>query len=130
MSHVSKKEYLESCRQRYLSRNRMGRSAMIDEVIDTFGWKRKHAIKALKGKVTRGNNAKKRGSKSTHGEEEKAVIVYLWKHSEQPCGVRLKETLPLWLESYEQSKMERSQSRTCQQPHQEICADPLRFPRV
>jgi hypothetical protein len=30
MIHVSKKEYLESYRQRYLSRNRMGRSAMID----------------------------------------------------------------------------------------------------
>ncbi|MFN9819983.1 MAG: integrase, partial [Akkermansiaceae bacterium] len=106
MSHVSKKEYLESCRQRYLSRNRMGRSAMIDEVIDTFGWDRKHAIKALNGKVTHGNKARKRGSKSTHGEEERAVIVYLWKHSEQPCGVRLKETLPLWLKSYERRQGE------------------------
>ena len=65
MSHVRKKEYLESCRQRYLSRNRMGRSTMIDEVIDTFGWDCKHAIKALNGKVTHGNTARKRGSKST-----------------------------------------------------------------
>ena len=55
MSHISKKEYLDSCRQRYLNRNRQGRSAMIDEVIDAFGWDRKHAIKALNGKVTRGN---------------------------------------------------------------------------
>jgi len=101
MSHISKKEYLESCRQRYLSRNRQGRSAMIDEVIDAFGWDRKHAIKALNGKVTHGNKAKKRGSKPTHGEEERAIIVHIWKHSEQPCGIRLKETLPLWLSSYE-----------------------------
>ena len=55
MSHISKKEYLESCRQRYLSRSRQGRSAMIDEVIDAFGFDRKHAIKALNGKVTHGN---------------------------------------------------------------------------
>ena len=31
MSHTSKEEYLESCRQRYPSRNRAGKSAMIDE---------------------------------------------------------------------------------------------------
>lgn len=106
MSNVSKKEYLESCRQRYLSRNRKGRSAMIDEIIDAFGWDRKHAIKALNGKVTLGSKAKKRGSKPTHGEEEHAIIVHIWKHSEQPCGVRLKETLPLWLSSYERRQGE------------------------
>lgn len=101
MSYLSKKEYLESCRQRYLSRNRSGRSAMIDEIIDAFGWDRKHAIKALNGKVSHGAKAKKRGSKLTHGESERAIIVSIWKHSEQPCGVRLKATLPLWLSSYE-----------------------------
>jgi hypothetical protein len=86
----------------------MGRSAIIDEFIDAFGWNRKHAIKALNGKVTHGNKAKKRGSKPTHGEEERAIIVHIWKRSEQPCGVRLKETLPLWLSSYErrQGKIE------------------------
>lgn len=106
MSHVSKKEYLESCRQRYLSRNRQGRSAMIDEIIDAFGWDRKHAIKALNGKVTLGNRAEKRGSKPKHGQEERAIIVQIWKWSEQPCGVRLKETLPLWLSSYERREGE------------------------
>jgi hypothetical protein len=74
---------------------------MINEVIDAFGWDRKHAIKALNGKVTHGNNTTKRGSKPTHGEAERAIIVHIWKQSEQPCGVRLKETLPLWLSSYE-----------------------------
>ena len=52
MSHVGKEEYLESCRKRYPSRNRAGRSAMIDEVSDTLGWERKHTIKALNGKLT------------------------------------------------------------------------------
>ena len=70
MSHVSYKEYLESCRQRYLSRNRLGRSAMIDDFIDVFCWDCKHASQALNGKVTPGNKARKRGSKSTHGEAE------------------------------------------------------------
>jgi hypothetical protein len=74
---------------------------MIDEIIDAFGWDRKHAIKALNGKVSHGAKAKKRGSKATHSDVERAVIVDIWKQSEQPCGVRLKATLPLWLSSYE-----------------------------
>jgi len=74
---------------------------MIDEVCDTLGWDRKHAIKALNGKVTLGSKAKKRGSKPTHGEKEQAIIASIWRSSEQPCGIRLKETLPLWISSYE-----------------------------
>ena len=101
MSHTSKEQYLESCRLRYPSRNRAGKSAMIDEVSDTLGWDRKHTIKALGRKVTHGSKAKRRGSKPTHGTAEAAVIVTIWKLSEQPCGIRLKQTLPLWLDSYE-----------------------------
>lgn len=101
MSKQSKEQYLESCRARYPSRNRAGKSAMIDEVSDTLGWERKHAIKALNGKVSLGVKAQQRGSKPTYTEAEKEVIVEIWKRSEQPCGKRLKTTLPLWLASYE-----------------------------
>jgi hypothetical protein len=101
MSNKSKEQYLESCRARYPSRNRAGKSKMIDEVSDTLGWDRKHTIKALNGKVSLGKKANKRGSKPTYQEAEKSIIVELWKLSEQPCGKRLKSTLPLWLKSYE-----------------------------
>jgi hypothetical protein len=74
---------------------------MIDEVSDVLGWDRKHAIKALNGKVSLGKKARRRGSKATYSEAETAVIVGIWKHSEQPCGTRLKQTLPLWLNSYQ-----------------------------
>ena len=97
MSQKSKTEYLESCGMRYPNRNRAGRSAMIDEVSDVLGWDRKHAIKALNGKVSLGKKARRRGSKAIHSEAEKAVIVGIWKSSEQPCGTRLKQTLPPWL---------------------------------
>jgi hypothetical protein len=63
MSNQSKEEYLNSCRIRYPSSNRKGKSAMIDEVSDTLGWDRKHTIKALNGKVAKGKQASKRGSK-------------------------------------------------------------------
>ena len=74
---------------------------MIDEVSDTLGWDRKHAIKALNGQVSLGQGARKRGSKATYSEEQKRVTVEIWKRSEQPCGKLLKPTIPLWLDSYE-----------------------------
>lgn len=74
---------------------------MIDEVSDVLGWDRKHAIKALNGKVFLGKKSRRRGSKSTCSEAEKAVIIGIWKYSERPCGTRLKQTLPLWLDSYQ-----------------------------
>jgi len=101
MSQKSKNEYLESCRARYASRNRAGRSTMIDEVSEVQGWDRKHTIKALNGRVSLGQGARKRGSKATYTEVEQRVIVEIWKRSEQPCGKRLKATIALWLDSYE-----------------------------
>ena len=101
MSEQSKQEYLESCRARYPGRNRVGKSTMIDEVSDAFGWDRKHTIKALNGKVSLGKRAKKRGLKAIYTEAEIEVIIAIWKLSEQPCGKRLKSTLPLWLPSHE-----------------------------
>ncbi len=74
---------------------------MIDEVSDTLGWDRKHTIKALNGQVTLGKQAKRRGSKPRHGVKGQAIIAAIWKHSEQPCGTRLKQTLPLWIDSYQ-----------------------------
>lgn len=74
---------------------------MISELSEVMGWDRKHTIKALNGKVSQGKKAKKRGSKARCSEEEKRIIVGIWKASEQPCGLRLKATLPLWMESYE-----------------------------
>ena len=101
MSKQSKEQYLESCRIRYPSRNRAGKGAMLEEVCDTLGWSRKHATKALNRQVSHGAKALKRGSKPVYTEAEAEVIIEIWKRSEQPCGKRLKQTLPLWLESYE-----------------------------
>lgn len=100
MSTKSKSELLEYSRSRYGRRNRAGKSAMIDEVSEVMGWDRKHTIKALNGRVCQGVKAQKRGSKARCSEEECRIIVAIWKASEQPCGLRLKATLPLWMESY------------------------------
>jgi len=54
MSHSSKAEYLECCRARYPNRKRAGRNTTIDEISNVLGYDRKHASKALNGKVNLG----------------------------------------------------------------------------
>ena len=126
MSQKSKTEYLESCGMRYPNRNRAGRSAMIDEVSDVLGWDRKHAIKALNGKVSLGKKARRRGSKAIHSEAEKAVIVGIWKSSEQPCGTRLNAN-PAAMAPYKPPSIRKS-SATARAPW--IASPPLTEARV
>jgi len=47
MSNQSKQEYIEARGPCSPSRNRAGKSVMIDEVSDTLGWDRKRTIKAI-----------------------------------------------------------------------------------
>jgi len=136
MSKKSKSEYLEMCRRRYGRRNREGKTVMIDEVSEVMGWDRKHTIKALNRRVNQGPKARKRGSKARYEERECRIIVEIWKASEQPCGLRLKATLPLWLESYSahhgaialevQERILRCSARTLERitaAHRIICGD-------
>ena len=75
MSKESKRQYLESIRQRYSGRGRDGRSRLLDEVCDTLGLSRKHAIKMLNGRVsTRGEGVRK-GPPVRYTEVEKTVVV-------------------------------------------------------
>jgi hypothetical protein len=60
MCHTSKEEYLEICCERYSSRNRVGRSVIIDKVSDTVGWDREHFIEAFNMQVTHGKKGKRR----------------------------------------------------------------------
>ena len=52
MSQRSRQEYVNSARSRYGRRNRAGKSRLLDEVCETLGWDRKHAIKALNNYVS------------------------------------------------------------------------------
>ena len=99
MSQLSRKEYLAKMRWRYAQRGRDGKSRLLDELCEVCDYDRKYAIKLLgsepaatKGKV---------GRKPVYAKEVVAVIKPIWLSSEQPCGKRLKELLPLWLPHFE-----------------------------
>jgi len=101
MSETSKQEYLAGARGRYARRNRAGKTRLLDEVCEALGWERKHAIKALNGKRSKGGRRGKSGRKKNYGPEVAEVVASIWRSSEQPCSLRLKAVLPEWLPSYE-----------------------------
>lgn len=99
MSQLSRKEYLAKMRWRYAQRGREGKSRLLDEFCAVCGYDRKHAIKLL-GRTPAATKAKA-GRKRVYTKEVVAVIKRIWLSSEQPCGKRLKELIPLWLPHYE-----------------------------
>jgi hypothetical protein len=72
---------------------------MIDEDSDVLGWNRKHAIKALNGKVGLGKRLEDEVPRQPTPRRKRLSSSGIWKHSERPCGTRLMQTLPLWLDS-------------------------------
>ena len=102
MSEKSREEVTELMRLRYAGRGREGKSRLIDELCALCGYERKYAIKVLGGKRRiAGKVAKKAGSAPRYGGAEREVLKTIWLAAEQPCGKRLKPTMPLWLPHYE-----------------------------
>lgn len=102
MSRKLAEEMLPRLRQRYAGRGREGRSRLIDEVCEQWGYSRKHAIKLLGAKAGWGGDPSvRKGRPPEYGEEVVEVLWRIWKVSEQPCGKRLKALLPTWLPHYE-----------------------------
>lgn len=102
MSRQSKDEVLGQMRRRYAGRGREGRAKLLDEFCALCGYERKYAIKLLGGKRRAGGGpAKRGGSPPKYGEPERAVLKAIWLAAEQPCKVRLKAAVPLWLPHYE-----------------------------
>lgn len=102
MSQKVREEMLPRLRQRYAGRGREGRSRMIQELCEQFGYSRKHAIKLLNARAGWGGDpGARKGRPPVYGAEVEQVLWRVWRAAEQPCGKRLVELLPLWLPHYE-----------------------------
>jgi hypothetical protein len=98
---VDRNEQLELLRARYQGRGKEGKTRLLDEFCEHYGYERKYAIKRL-----RAPSAAFRVKHSPPGPEPKyeavsEVITEVWKAAEQLCGKRLVRALPLWLPHYE-----------------------------
>ena len=105
MSQESRREVLIKMVERYQGRGREGQSKLLDEVCELCGYGRKYAIKLLGGKLPIAGGGRRRGGpRRRYGEAEKQVLKTIWLSAEQPCGKRLKATVPLWLPDYEREQ--------------------------
>jgi len=122
MSPNTRDEYLEKMRSRYRRyTGKTARSRLLDEFCQATGHERKYASKLLS--VQRGLTCAQRASTTQGGRprlydaETKQVVHQIWKHSEQPCGKRLKPMLTAWLPFYE-----RRYGDLCPQVRQSVLA--------
>jgi len=85
-----------------VNRGREGRSRLVDEVCEQWGYSRKHALKLLNGKAGWGGSVEvARGRPVVYGADVGAVVGRIWLAAEQVCGKRLKAVMNLWLPYYE-----------------------------
>lgn len=100
MSEQSTAEYTQKMQERYSRmRGKRARSQLLTEFANVTGWERKHANKVLLGKRRKsGGRQGKRGAPEKYGEELAQALKQCWFAMEQPCGKRMKDMLPLWVE--------------------------------
>jgi len=100
MSKELKKECLAKLIGRYARRNREGKSRMLDELCDDFGYERKYAIKLLGAGLPSGSGRVHAGPERRY-EGIESVVRQIWLCAEQPCGKRLVPILRQWLPFFE-----------------------------
>lgn len=98
MKNVSREEQLERLRRRYAGRGSEGKSRILDELCEQYGYHRKHAIRLLKGGLL---IRKSPPGPRRQCEGISELVERIWAAGEQPCGKRLAQMLPLWLPHYQ-----------------------------
>ena len=94
-----RKEELERLQKRYAGRGKEGKTRLLDEFCEHYGYDRKHAIKLLADRLPQRTGEVRVGAAPIY-ETLREVIGHIWKASEQLCGKRLAPALELWLPHY------------------------------
>jgi hypothetical protein len=100
MKNIDRKDQLERLRLRYAQRGKQGKSRLLDDLCEQYGYERKYAIKLLGHPQPPPKRRVIVKARSPY-EPVEDVVVRIWRGAEQICGKRLKEALPLWMPHYE-----------------------------
>jgi hypothetical protein len=93
MSHQSKKEMIATIQPRYLKAKKAEKQQILDELIATTGYHRKHAIRVLRhGSKPKG--LKKAGRKKVYQGEVVEALEQIWEICGRICSKRLHPFLP------------------------------------
>lgn len=95
MSLQTRREYLEKIRGRYGRAGRKHKSRILEEFCANCGYHRKHAVRLLRGLVTR--TLERPGPKPEYGPELLTPLKEVWLASDQLCSKRLRVALPDWV---------------------------------
>lgn len=113
MSEKSIEEYTIHMRERYARRSgRRAKTKLLDEFVEVTGWERKHANKVLLGIKRKTGTKGQRGAPKKYEEEVLGLLKNCWLVMDQPCGKRMKDTLPLWTPYLETSADNKEQLET------------------
>lgn len=90
MDTESKKQYMETLREKYFKANKKEKKEILDEYCERTGEGRKYAIKKFNYKVKIKNPDERKKRSQTYKGNVVSVLVELWNIFERPCGQRLK----------------------------------------
>ena len=98
MTRKSIYEYFRAIYERYQKSSRFEKQNTLDEFCKATGYHRKYAIRKLNG-APPGKKAivRKRKRGTTYGPRVISIIQSVWKASDYPCSIRLKEILSQWM---------------------------------
>jgi hypothetical protein len=100
LKELNRTEELNRRRERYEHRNRPGRTRMLDEFCEQYGYERKYAAKLLKDSLPEPRGTLRPGPEPKY-QPILEMIQRIWNLAEQLCGKRLAPALKLWLPHYE-----------------------------
>jgi len=93
MSHRSKREMINAIRPRYLKATKTGKEQILDELIATTGYHRKHAIRVLKHSP-KPKGLQKPGRRKVYQGEVVQALEKIWGIYGRICSKRLHPFLP------------------------------------
>lgn len=102
MGKLSMELYLEQIRQRYKKAKRAEKGIILEELCSISGYHKKHAIRLLnQNKQPKKSAMQNRGRPKRYpAKDYLEPLKRIWFATDQLCGKRLKQALPLWLPHY------------------------------
>ncbi len=97
---LNRQAQLQRFRRRYAGRGKEGKSRLLDEFCEQYGYERIYASKLLNASVPSGSGAAPPGPEPKY-QPVLEVVAAIWEKAEQLCGKRLAPALSLWLPHYE-----------------------------
>jgi hypothetical protein len=102
MGRLSMDLYLTSLLKRYKTANKHEKGIILNELCESSGFHKKHAIRLLNSAMKKRQPNKNRGGRPPIYPAKLYLepLKRIWLMSDQLCGKRLKMALPLWLPHY------------------------------